>query len=125
MFFRPGIPFWSRVIDVAQETSGKYALAPMMKLLPGSTPVSLMIGFELVKRQYGTLQKEEVVRTPWAIHYRDGIDIMRVYDVEFAFPINIKHPLKAVQALRKLIDIIEHYAFEGNSYGMLTSCNGT
>ena len=110
---RPGIPFWSRAIDVAQETAGKYALAPMMKVLPGSTPVSLMIGFELVKMQYGTAQKKKVVRTPWAIHYRDGIDITRVYDVEFAFPLNIKNPLKAVKALRKMADIVEDYAFEG------------
>ena len=87
----------------------------MMKVLPGSTPVSLMIGFELVKMQYGTAQKETVVRAPWAIHYRDGIDITRVYDVEFAFPINIKNPLKAVKALKKLADIVEKYAFEGQT----------
>ena len=85
----------------------------MMRNIPDATPVSLMIGFELVKLQYGTFQKEEVVRTPWAVHYRDGIDIMTVYDLEFAFPININHPLAAVKAIRKVIDIAENYAYKG------------
>lgn len=111
--FRPGLPFWSKVIDVAQQTGGEYILSPLMKNVPGVTPISLLIGFQLVKLQYGTLQEEEVVRTPWAIHFRDGIDIMRVYDLEFAFPIDIDHPLKAVQAIRKVIDIVKDYAFNG------------
>jgi hypothetical protein len=109
----PGIPFWSRVIDVAEESAGKFALAPMIKHLPGSsTPIKLMIGFELLKLQYST-QLEEVVRTPWAIHYRDGIDMMTVYDMEFAFPIDIQHPLRAVKAIRKLVEIVEKYALHG------------
>ena len=112
-FCRPGIPFWSKVIDVATHTSGRYILTPMMHNLPGTTPASLMVGFELVKLQYGTFQKDEVVRTPWAVHYRDAIDIMRVYDVEFAFPVDIKHPLVVVKAVRKVIDIVEDYAFNG------------
>ena len=99
------------MIDVAQHSAGKYILSPLMQNLPGSTPISLMIGFELVKLQYGTFQTEEVVRTPWAVHYRDGIDIMTVYDLEFAFPIDIKHPVKAVKAIREVIDITEKYAF--------------
>ena len=71
-----------------------------------------MIGFELLKMEYGT-QLKNVVRTPWAIHYRDGIDIMTVYDMEFAFPVNIKDPKVLVQAIRRLIKIVEKYAAEG------------
>lgn len=100
-------------MDIATETLGKYALAPMTSILPSSTPISLLVGFELVKLQYGTFQTDEVVRTPWAIHYRDGVDLMRVYDLEFAFPINIKNPVKAVQAIRKVVDIVQKYAYEG------------
>ena len=112
-YCRPGIPFWSRVIDIAQQAGGQYILAPMMKNFPNSVPLSLMTGYQLVKMQYGTFQQEEVVRTPWAIHYRDGLDIMKVYDMEFAFPINITNPLLVVKAVRKLIEIVEDYAFNG------------
>lgn len=84
-----------------------------MRDIPTATPISLMIGFQAVKMQYGTLQADKVVRTPWAIHYRDAIDIMRVYDIEFAFPTNIKHPVLAVKAVRKVIEITEKYAYEG------------
>jgi hypothetical protein len=109
----PGIPFWSRLVDFAQHTGGEYFLAPMMKNLPDTTPLSVMIGYQLVKMQYGTFQQDEVVRTPWAIHYRDAIDKMTVYDIEFAFPTDINHPLTVVKAIRKVIDIVEKYAFEG------------
>ena len=99
--------------DVAQHTGGQYLLAPMMKNLPGTTPLSVMIGFELVKLQYGTFQTKEVVRTPWAIHYRDGIDKMAVYDVEFAFPTDINDPVNVVKAIRKVINCVKNYAFGG------------
>ena len=85
----------------------------MMKTLPGTTPLSLMIGFQIMKLQFGTFQKEEVVRTPWAVHYLDGIDEMTAYDVEFAFPTDINNPVTAVKAIRKVIDIVENHAFEG------------
>ena len=101
------------MVDFAQHTGGEYFLAPMMKNLPDTTPLSVMIGYQLVKMQYGTFQQDEVVRTPWAIHYRDAIDKMTVYDIEFAFPTDINHPLKAVKAIRKVIEIVEKYAFEG------------
>ena len=110
---RPGIPFWSRLVDFASHTGGKYVLAPMMQNLPGTTPLSVMIGYQLVKLQYGTLQEEEVVRTPWAVHYRDGIDLMTVYDVEFAFPTDINDPETAVRAMRKVVDIVKDYAYNG------------
>ena len=114
LLHRPGIPFWSEVVDVAGETAGKYSISPMLQHVPGisTPPVKLMIGFELLKLEYGT-QLKKVVRTPWAIHYRDGIDIMTVYDMEFAFPIDIKDPQVLVHAIRILIDIVEKYAAEG------------
>lgn len=71
-----------------------------------------MMGFELLKLEYGT-QLTKVVRTPWAIHYRDGIDIMTVYDMEFAFPVDIKDPKVLVQAITELIKIVRKYAAEG------------
>ena len=110
---RPGIPFWSRLADVAVQFGGQSVLTPLMRDIPTATPIALMIGFQAVKMQYGTLQADKVVRTPWAIHYRDAIDIMRVYDIEFAFPTDIKHPVLAVKAVRKVIEITEKYAYEG------------
>lgn len=86
----------------------------MLKNLSGlsTPPLQLMIGFEVLKLQYGT-QLQEVVRTPWAIHYLDGIDILTVYDMEFAFPVDIKDPKVVVHAIRKLIRIVQKYAAEG------------
>ena len=93
----------------------------MMQNLPGTIPVSLMVGFQLVKLQYGATQKEEVVRTPWAIHYRDGIDLMTVYDVEFAFPVDITNPSNVHDAVRRVIDIVQDYAYNGMYIHVYTS----
>ena len=101
------------MVDVATHTGGKYVLSPLMSNLPKSTPVSLLIGFELVKLQYGQSQGEEVVRAPWAVHYRDGIDIMKAYDLEFAFPTCINNPVTAVKAIQKVTEIVEAYAKKG------------
>ena len=84
-----------------------------MDRFPGFTPFALGATFEGLKLQYGTLQGYEVVRTPWAIHYRDAIDAIPVYDVEFAFPIKIDNPELAVKAIHAVIDITKEYAKQG------------
>lgn len=76
----------------------------------------LGLGFQALKLQYGTLQEKEVVKTPWAVHYRDGIDLMPVTDMEFAFPIDINNPIKAVKAIHAVIDITKNYALKGITY---------
>ena len=110
---RPGVPFWSKLIDVVGGSLGKNILTPLINRFPGSTPLALGASFEALKLQYGTLQGYEVVRTPWAIHYRDAIDVMPVYDVEFAFPIDIENPELAVRAIHKVINITKQYAKQG------------
>ena len=101
------------MIDVVGGSLGKHVLTPLIDRFPESTPFALMFSFEGLKMQYGTLQGYEVVRTPWAIHYRDAIDVMPVYDVEFAFPINITNPELAVKAIHAVITITRDYAKHG------------
>lgn len=100
-------------MDVAVQGSGGKILTPMFQNLPEITPYALKAGFHAVKLQYGTLMPDEVVRTPWAIHFRDAIDLMPVYDMEFAFPINIYNPIKAVMAIKKCVQITAEWARDG------------
>ena len=71
-------------------------------------------GFHEVKAQYGKYQADEVVRTPWAVHFRDAIGLMPVYDMEFAFPININNPIRAVMAIKKVVEITADWARNGS-----------
>ena len=107
---RPGVPLWSKLMDIALGTVGKSVLTPLMANMPGVTPFTLMFGYQSVKFQYGTLQGQEVVRTPWAVHYRDAIDLMPCYDIEFAFPIDITDPVVAVKAVQEVVKITARYA---------------
>jgi len=85
----------------------------MLSKVPSLTPYALNIGFQGVKFQYGTLQGDEIVQTPWAVHYRDALDLMPVHDMEFAFPIDINKPTLAVKAIRHVVNVTEHYAKHG------------
>ncbi len=97
-------------MDVAMGTVGKRFLTPLIQNFPGVTPFTLLGAFQQLKFQYGTMQGDEVVRTPWAIHYRDAIDLMPVYDVEFAFPIDIDNPEVLVQAIWEVVKVTARYA---------------
>ncbi len=101
-------------MDVAGGVLGSQLLAPLYEAFPGLVPLGVKTGFEVVKRQYGgDQQKNAVVRVPWAVHFRDAIDLISVYDLEFGFPIDIEDPQKAVQAVRAVIDITTSYARKG------------
>ena len=98
------------MIDVAVGTLGKSFLAPLIANVPGITPFTLLSTFQELKFQYGSLQGDEVVRTPWAIHYRDAVDLTPCYDTEFAFPIDIKNPEVLVKAIWAVVRITARYA---------------
>ena len=76
--------------------------------------MTLGLTYQELKFQYGTLQHDEIVKTPWAVHYRDSIDLMPVTDMEFAFPINLSKPTKAVEAIHAVVEITKEYAINGN-----------
>ena len=113
---RPGLPLWAKALDLAVHKGGQSILAPAIKQYPSLTPVGLGLGFQALRFQYGDLQGDEVVRTPWAVHYRDAIDEMPVTDMEFAFPINIEDPKRAVQAIQEVVNITKEYALKGMIY---------
>lgn len=96
-------------MDVAVHTGGKFAFGAIQAMFPQLTPFALAIGFQGVKFQYEQ-QADEIVRTPWAVHYRDGIDLMPVQDIEFAFPIDINNPIVAVKAIRAVMKITKEHA---------------
>ena len=68
------------------------------------------MGFQTIKKQYGDLQPEQVVKQPWAVYYRDGIDLIPVYDMEFAFPLDISNPTALSNAVKTVVEITEEYA---------------
>ena len=82
-------------------------------LLTKITPLSLALGFKLLKFQYGDLQENEVVKIPWAVHYRDAIDLTYAYDMEFAFPIDIDNPVILTEASKTVIDLTKSYSENG------------
>ncbi len=67
----------------------------------------------MLKIQYGLFQSHENVKVPWAVHYRDGIDLSYAYDMEFAFPIDIENPQVLIDAIQVVIDHTEKYALDG------------
>ena len=73
-------------------------------------PFAVGAGFQGVKFQYSQ-HGDEIVRTPWAVHYRDAIDLMTANDLEFAFPINIDNPTRAVKAIREVVQITKKFAW--------------
>ena len=77
------------------------------------TPLTLALAFKMLKFQYGKLQEEEVVKTPWAIHYRDAIDMNYAYDMEFAFPIDITNPEILNDAVKVVVDLTGSYSKHG------------
>ncbi len=104
------------MLDVAGGVLGNQLLAPLYAAFPGMVPLGTTTGFNVVKKQYGEWQKDEVVRIPWAVHFRDAIDLISVYDLEFCFPIDIDDPTKAVQAVQAVIEITRRYAKRGMSH---------
>ena len=96
-------------------TGGALSLA---KAIFGSTvnqltPLSLALGFKLLKIQYGLLQHEKVVKVPWAIHYRDAIDMNYAYDIEFAFPIDIANPQILINTVGYVVSLTDKYSRTG------------
>ena len=89
---------------------GGTVVIPLLSKLPCITPLFLTMGFQTIKQQYGGLQKEQVVKQPWAIHYRDGIDLSPVYDMEFAFPLDIGNPTALSNAVKTVVTLTEEYA---------------
>ena len=89
---------------------GGTVIVPLLSKLPCITPLFLTMGFQTIKKQYGDLQPEQVVKQPWAVHYRDGIDLMPVYDMEFAFPLDISNPTALSKAVKTVVEITEEYA---------------
>ena len=92
---------------------GNSILAPALHKYPDLAPLSLGLGYQALKYQYGELQRDEIVKTPWAIHYRDAIDFMTVTDMEFAFPIKLSEPTMAVKAIHAVVDITKEFAIKG------------
>ena len=102
-------------MDVAVHAGGNFMFneLELLKDHPLLTPFALSAGFEGLKFQYEKLQGDEIVRTPWAVHFRDAVDLMPAYDMEFGFPIDIKNPTKAVQAIRVVLQTTTVYALSG------------
>ena len=119
--YRPGVPFLIKALDLAVHSGGKNVLTPLQHQYPDLTPLMLGLGFQGLKFQYGKLQGKEVVKIPWAVHYRDGIDLMPCTDMEFAFPIDITDPRNAVKAIHAVVRITKSYAMKGNSFTINSS----
>lgn len=97
-------------MDTLVGALGGAVIVPLISKLPGVTPLYLAMGFQMVKLQYGVLQPNQVVQQPWAVHYRDGLDLMPVYDMEFAFPLDINNPVALTDAVNTVVTITEQYA---------------
>ena len=97
-------------MDTLLGSLGGSVIVPLLGKLPCITPLFLTLGFQAIKLQYGELQPEQVVKQPWAVHYRDGIDLMPVYDMEFAFPVDINNPVAITKAVKTVVMLTEEYS---------------
>lgn len=110
----PGIPITSMLMDVIAGGALTVAKAVFGSMMNYFTPLTLSLGFKMLKFQYGTLQEEEVVKAPWAVHYRDAIDMNYAYDLEFAFPIDINDPSILNDAVKIVVDETTTFSSNGN-----------
>lgn len=110
---RAGVPLPSKIMDVVAGEGITLSKNIFGSMFNKFTPVSLAMGFKMLKIQYGLFHSHEHVKAPWAVHYRDGIDLMYCYDMEFAFPIDIENPQVLIDAVQVVIDHTEKYALDG------------
>ena len=111
----PGMSLEGMILDVV--TGGAMTVAKaVMQTLPEVVELLLFpLSLKMLEWQYGK-QEEEVVKTPWAIHYRDGIDLSYAYDIEFAFPLDINNPTALITAVDAVVKTTRRYATEGTSH---------
>ena len=85
----------------------------LMSVLPGVTPTMLTIAFKGLKTGHPEGYYEEIVAIPWAIFFRDGLDICYAYDMEFLFPVDINNPEIVITAVNILKELTKKYADGG------------
>ena len=102
------------ILDVV--TGGAMTVAKaVIQTLPEVVQLLLFpLSLKMLEWQYGK-QEEEVVKVPWAIHYRDGVDLSYAYDMEFAFPLDINNPTALINAVDVVVKTTRRYAIEGTS----------
>ena len=93
------------ILDLITGGASSIAKAIFGSVFNQLTPLSLSLAFKMLKVQYGWLQHENVVKMPWAIHYRDAIDLTYAYDIEFAFPIDISNPQILIDAVGVVVSL--------------------
>ena len=109
----PGVPISSMIMDVIAGGAMSIANKILGSMINYITPLTLALAFKMLKYQYGCLQKDEVVKIPWAVHYRDAIDMNYAYDMEFAFPIDIQDPWILNEAVQIVVDHSVNFSSKG------------
>lgn len=109
----PGVPLYSMIMDVISGGALTIASAILGSLQYYLTPLTLALGFKMLKLQYGGAQADQVVKVPWAVHYRDAIDLNYAYDLEFAFPIDIADPEIINKAVQVVVDATFSFSRDG------------
>lgn len=90
---------------------------PILERYPSLTPAIIGGGFQIVKRSYPPGTTYEPL--PYAIHFRYGIGLAPVFDMEFGFPFNLYDDgssyEKISQALKYVVEEAERHA-KGKKY---------
>ena len=110
----PGVSLEDMILDVVTGEALTLAKA-VIQTLPAAVQLLLFpLALKVLEWQYGN-QQEEVVKVPWAIHYRDGIDLSYAYDIEFGFPLDINNPTVLINAVDAVVTTTRRYAIDGTS----------
>ena len=73
--------------ETLQESAFGGVVNPILSRYPALTPAILSFGFKMTQDANPALP--EKIPLPYAIHFRFGVSLATVYDMEFAFPFSI------------------------------------
>lgn len=98
---------WNKLVQKVEDTAQHVMLnaigSPLIERYPQFVPVLGSVSLDLLKQNIPAQLDEEL---PYAIHYRYGISLAPVYDMEFAFPINLDDDENGFQLLIEAVQFV-------------------
>ena len=112
---------WEQLQKKAQHMLQQTALGvvgePVASHYPAFIPAMLAAGFQSIKKQNEGTTIEPLL---YAIHFRFGVNLVPVYDMEFAFPVTLDDGPRGfktlLDAVRIVVDLTQRHA----QFGMYT-----
>ena len=114
-----------RIVESLEHVMVKDIGSPAIERYPLLIPVLGSKSLDIIKRD----QKDEIhEELPYAIHFRYGITLSPVYDMEFAFPLTIDDDQNGfdtlLKAVKTVVEEVEQAA-RGGILGILINYDST